>query len=693
MFFGFCLITKMNSAQGAEQTESLESLDEENTLVITANRVESPLDTLANNTALVDSSTLELVSHIHINEILTQIPGTWISRGNGQEHLTAIRSPVLTGPGSCGEFLMMEDGVPLRATGFCNVNQLFDANTEQAERIEVVRGANSALYGSNAIHGLINVITPNALNDETKASMEIGPHDYIRYKHSYANVGQDSQYLLNFNITDDGGYKDSSGFAQQKISFRHNTQINNWQVDTIFSASNLRQETAGFLQQGPNAYRDPQFRRQNDFPEAYRDAHSVRLHSRISGEVGEKVKWSLTPYLRSNEMEFLMHFLPGQPIEKNGHDSLGIQWQSQYFHEGHHLTWGLDVERTDGFLEQFQPQATDTSSAFLNAVLPQGQQYDYQVDASVAALYLNWQYLFLEDWTLAVAGRYDYLKYNYDNRMLAGRTRDDGSECGFGGCRYTRPEDRSDSFSEFSSSISLSRKLNSQNFVYLKLDRAFRAPQATELYRLQNGQIEPQADSEKADSVELGYRLSSENLFFESNLFYMKKDNVIFQNSDREFISGGKTKHQGLELLAKFEFADSWDLSSNLTFVKHQYDSNFELQGSGTTELAGNIIDTAPRQIGSVQLGWTFTEGSRMEFEWLHLSDYYTNPDNSRRYSGHDLVNLRLKHSLNSSWTSYIKVVNVTDKLYAERADFAFGNDRYFVGEPRSLYLTLEGRF
>ena len=50
--------------------------------------------------------------------------------------LLAIRSPVLTGAGACGAFLLLEDGMPLRPTGFCNVNQLFEANTSQAAAIE-----------------------------------------------------------------------------------------------------------------------------------------------------------------------------------------------------------------------------------------------------------------------------------------------------------------------------------------------------------------------------------------------------------------------------------------------------------------------------------------------------------------------------------------------------------------------------
>ena len=68
----------------------------------------------------VDKEQLEELDAQHPKQIFRRLPGIWISRGSGQEHLTAIRSPVLTGPGACGSFLVLEDGLPVRPTGFCN---------------------------------------------------------------------------------------------------------------------------------------------------------------------------------------------------------------------------------------------------------------------------------------------------------------------------------------------------------------------------------------------------------------------------------------------------------------------------------------------------------------------------------------------------------------------------------------------
>ncbi len=88
----------------------------------------------------VDRDAIELLGATHSSEVLNRVPGVMVQRGSGQESLTAIRSPVLTGAGSCGAFLFLENGMPIRPVGFCNVNEMLEINTEQADAIEVLRG-------------------------------------------------------------------------------------------------------------------------------------------------------------------------------------------------------------------------------------------------------------------------------------------------------------------------------------------------------------------------------------------------------------------------------------------------------------------------------------------------------------------------------------------------------------------------
>ncbi|MBT8061866.1 MAG: TonB-dependent receptor, partial [Gammaproteobacteria bacterium] len=98
-------------------------------IVVTAQRREQSTLDHGGNIERLDFQDLQAVGHQHVYELMNRVAGAWIVRGSGQEHLTAIRSPVLSGAGSCGGFLMLEDGIPVRPSGFCNVNQMFELFT------------------------------------------------------------------------------------------------------------------------------------------------------------------------------------------------------------------------------------------------------------------------------------------------------------------------------------------------------------------------------------------------------------------------------------------------------------------------------------------------------------------------------------------------------------------------------------
>ncbi|MGB2042158.1 MAG: TonB-dependent receptor plug domain-containing protein, partial [Porticoccaceae bacterium] len=287
-------------------------------IVTVATRAEADLAEVIGSVSLVDEETLQTVSHAHIQQTLSRVPGVNLHRGNGQEYLPALRSPVLTGAGGCGGFLMQEDGIPLRAAGFCNINELFEANTEMAQRIEVLRGTGTVLHGSNAMHGVINIVTPEP-SEQSSLGLELGANDYgrVKFKSGTETLG------VAANFTRDGGYRDESGFDQQKVSLRHRYKSADLQVDSGLTVTNLNQETAGFIQ-GLDAYKDDSLVKKNLNPEAYRDVRSARVWSRLS-KSEQDYQLIVTPYIRYSQMDFLQHFLPGDPLEENGQKSLGVQ--------------------------------------------------------------------------------------------------------------------------------------------------------------------------------------------------------------------------------------------------------------------------------------------------------------------------------------------------------------------------------
>ena len=76
------------------------------------------------------------------------------------------------------------------------------------------------------------------------------------------------------------------------------------------------------------------------------------------------------------------------------------------------------------------------------------------------------------------------------------------------------------------------------------------------------------------------------------------------------------------------------------------------------------------------------------------MGEYYTNPENTAEYEGHDLLNLRGQYQLNSDVTMSLNVLNLTDERYAERADWTtFTGDRYFPGQELRAFFAVEWNF
>lgn len=654
-------------------------------IVVTSSRAPIVRELHTGNVALLDRESVAEAGHTHIQELFARVAGVWVTRGSGQESLPSIRSPVLTGAGSCGAFLTLEDGVPSRPNGFCNINQLFELPTELAESIEVIRGPGNALYGSNALHGTINILLPDPLAHEfANAGLELGANDFVRLSGA-ARHGGDAPSVFGGVLADDGGFRDDSGYRQIKAYMKKTWVLEEGSLTAGLSASDLYQDTAGYIH-GEDSYKDPELNRQNLNPEAFRDANSQRLTLHWL-RPGRKLDLDIRPYLRHSEMEFLQHYLPGQPLEQNGHSGVGVLTNFRAEMEDTTVSFGFDAEGTDVYLRETQSGPTEGSD-FLRETRPAGKHYDYNVRAMSMAAYVQAEFRASPRVTLTGGVRAEYSHYDYENNMLDGNTRDDGTVCGYGGCLYTRPSSRSDSFSDLAPKAGVLIHVSDSTMVYANIAHGFRAPQMTELYRLQNGQEVSDLDSETIDSLELGIRSGSDKWHVDASLFAMHKKDSVYRDADGYNVNGGRSKHEGLDTSFDVQISEYWSLALNGTYARHTYD--FDVVASrGETFVSGRDVDTAPRWQGSAELRYDGPGRVSAALQWESLGSYYLDAENRYTYPGHDIQNLRVSFAISDVWSLAARVRNVFDVDYADRADFAFGSYRYFPSRGRELFLQL----
>lgn len=638
--------------------------------------------------ALIDDETVMRVQATHPNELLQRVPGTWISRGSGQEQLTAIRSPVLTGVGACGAFLWAENGVPIRPAGFCNINNLFELNSEQAAGIEVLRGPGTALQGSNALHGVINVLTPSPLTAPAeRASIEAGAHDFYRVQGAWARAEADRGVYLGFNSTDSGSFRIDEGYRQHKLHLAHEVRGERTQWHSWLSLSDLAQDTAGFIV-GRDAYRDRQLRRSNQNPEAFRNARSLRAASRYSRDLDAGWSWQSVPFLRRDQQQFLQHFTPGQPLEDGSSQSVGVLNLVNHVDAHGRLAFGADLEWAEGDTREQQALPLTTGSPQQQAIRPAGVHYDYAARSESLALFVDYAWALGARAELDLGVRGERLHYRYDNRARDGNTRDDGSACGFGGCLFNRPADRSDTFAQFAPKLAYRYRFDASE-IWLRLARGFRFPQAGELYRLQRGQNVADLDAERLDMVELGLRADLGAVWIESALYAARKRHFIFRDANGFNASDGRTGHRGIELALGSAADAPWAFDANVSYAIQRYAFDRALS-AGEAIADGNEIDTAPRLMAGLRLRRDAGRYGRFELEVAHQGGYYLDAGNRARYPGHTLAHLRWSRALGARWGVNARLMNLADRRYAERGDFAFGEYRYFPGDGRAWFVGIE---
>ena len=105
-------------------------------VVVTGTREGTSLNETPAAVGVIPKESIERTRPNHPSQIVGQVPGVAVAVTNGEGHTTAIRQPFTTNP----VYLFLEDGIPIRSTGFFNHNALYEINIPQAGGIEVTRG-------------------------------------------------------------------------------------------------------------------------------------------------------------------------------------------------------------------------------------------------------------------------------------------------------------------------------------------------------------------------------------------------------------------------------------------------------------------------------------------------------------------------------------------------------------------------
>lgn len=177
--------------------EEIYNLDE---VVVTATRVEQPLKQALSSTTVITQKDIQESQAVDLPTILRNVPGVELSLNGGHGKASAV---YLRGSEST-QTLVLLDGVRINSATM-DTTAIQDVMLDQIERIEIVRGNVSSLYGSEAIGGVIQIFTKKAHGANSQnVSIGVGNLGTQRISAGFGSAADNTEYHLqvsSFNTT------------------------------------------------------------------------------------------------------------------------------------------------------------------------------------------------------------------------------------------------------------------------------------------------------------------------------------------------------------------------------------------------------------------------------------------------------------------------------------------------------------
>ncbi len=182
--------------------DSNSSTDNSDNMVVTANRFPQPISTVLAPTTIVTRDQIDRWQSKSLTDVMRRLPGVDIAQngGLGQQSSMFIRGT------NSSHVLILIDGIRLNQAGISGSSDLSQIPISLVQKIEYIRGPSSAVYGSDAIGGVVNIITTrNKLGSTITAG--IGSNGYQSYDAStQQKLGDDTVGTFAGNYTYTHGY-------------------------------------------------------------------------------------------------------------------------------------------------------------------------------------------------------------------------------------------------------------------------------------------------------------------------------------------------------------------------------------------------------------------------------------------------------------------------------------------------------
>jgi iron complex outermembrane receptor protein len=524
----------------------------EETYVTTATKTHEEITKSGSTITIITDQDLQRMGARNLMDALKRIPGMAVNINNMGHPVVEVRG-VKTDFSEKVLFLVNGHAINNNIINGGATTSYMDFMIDDVQRVEVVRGPGSALYGANAFVAVINIITKTAQNiNGSQVSLSLGNNETQKFNIQSGKQFEDLNLAVNASLFDTQGYREhvAADVLQQS------GQANDWKKHLEF-AFNLDYKNYSFQGKYVNRNSGPYIglghalneQTEQEFIEYFLDFNYVE-------SLSESLSFNHSLYFNSfsfdNIWQVFTQGLP-TPAHVNGMlarssitaESFGTELQFEYSLHQHKFVFGMMAEHQTifdvGFLANFNPSVLTADP------LPGGYQDINDI----------WPWIGRNQRDIKAVYLHDIWDINKQTRVILGARYDDYSDVG----------------GSLSPRASVSWDLSTSQTIVAAYGSAFRAPNFGELHNQNNPNIlgNPDLNPEEIDTYELSLRSKvNKRTTFHATAFLNEISDLI-ASRDGLASNVGELNVQGLELDFSSRLGDGSSIAVNYTY---QYGNN-----------------------------------------------------------------------------------------------------------------------
>jgi iron complex outermembrane recepter protein len=651
------------NSRNKENTQNLEDV------VVTATRTERALESLPVSASVISAKEIQESAAYRVDDLLRELSGVYVRSYQGILSSSTTNDVSMRGLPGEDRVHVLRDGIPIN-DAYGGAVEFNEVDIEDVQRIEVVRGPGSALYGSNAMGGVINIVTKKP-SQQMQTSAKIGYGDMntrIASAHNSASLGKFGYYLS-------GGILKSDGYIDipedKRQPYYGKKAVDRYHVDgkvtyDLDDLSDLALSIAHYEQSDTGRYKIPGYEVNND-----NTRYGLSYQRQGTG-------WHLSATLYRNEdnSDYTSAYYDSAQhtynaiayISSNSQETHGANLQGSLdLGDSHVLTLGGDYKHGD--IDRHDDYQTSTRDILVRGT----QEY--------TAVYAQDEMTFGDHWSAILGARQDWWTssdgYGYDDNAVPTQT------------YYAEKSDGS-----FNPKLGINYRPIESTTLRAAAGTAFRAPTLSDLYRTYVGatstyRANPDLEPEKLVSYEAGIDQRVGDALSLRATYYQTDAEDFVQNIYTETIGRmkyydkknvGKVRISGLEIGARLKINQPWSLFANATFNSSKIREYAEMP-----ELEGKYLAHSPRKNYVFGIIYDNADIITAKLTGRYVGARYNDDANETELKSYYTTDIKLSRRLGRHVELALAAENINDVQFEEASGY--------ISPGRMVLGTVEVKF